>query len=279
MIGLHGRREAVRVADRVRDLPERIADGRRGGGPAIAGWIAGYSYPAVFLAAAAVQVGWALYVVRSLKETKAAPHPDDAPGSLRDVLRDRVFVVWLAVMSLANFVPHQGFVALAAWMKSQGHAASTFGTVLGLNGLLIVLVQPWIAPALTRFDPPKVMALGAGLQGLGFAVHGLPLGVPGHVLAVLIWTSGEIITNPVSSAVVSRLAPRTLRARYQGLLGMSFSFAGLVGPLVGAAVLDRWGAALWAGCLVVGVGAGVAMLAIGPALRDRLHRADLENAR
>lgn len=241
--------------------------------PALAGWIAGYSYPAVFLAAAAVQVAWALFVVRGLTETQAAPHPDAPPSRLRDALNDRVFVMWLAAVALASLVPHQGFVALAAWMKHQGHAASTFGAVLGLNGLLIVLIQPWVSPILTSLDPPRVMAVGCALQGLGFALHGLQFGVPGHVFAVVVWTSGEIIASPLYSAVVASLAPAALRARYQGLLGMAFSFAGVVGPLVGAAVLDQWGAALWAGCLVVGVAAGGAMLRLGPALRGRLDGA------
>jgi MFS family permease len=74
----------------------------------------------------------------------------------------------------------------------------------------------------------------------------------------------------MTSALVARLAPPLLRGRYQGQTATAFAASGVLGPLLGAAVLDRWGALLWAGCLGVGAASAATMLALGPALRRRL---------
>lgn len=240
--------------------------------PALAGWLATYSYTWVFLAAAAVQVLWAVFVTLRIVESKPAPVAGEAPGSLLDVLRDRVYMLFLGAMALAALIPHQGFVALSAWMKHEGYAASTFGTVIGLNGLLIVLVQPFVAEAVGRRDPVRMFTLATILQGIGFAMHGLGIGLVGHVAAVCVWTTGEIIFAPVASAVVAKLAPAQLRGRYQGMLGMSFSSASMLGPVLGAAALDAWGRTMWLGCFGVGLVSAAAMVALGPALRGRLAR-------
>ncbi len=239
--------------------------------PALAGAIAEESYRWVFLTAAAVQLLWAAFVYAWLPETKPELRAGQVPGSLRDVLKDRVYVTWLAALSFAWLLPHQGYVALSAWMKSEGHSPGTFGAVLALNGVLIVLIQPWIAPAVGRRDPTSVFVVACLLQGVGFAMHGLGLGVPGHLAAVTVWTFGEILSAPVTSALVATLAPTHLRGRYQGLLGMSFSFASVFGPLLGATVLDHFGGWLWVGCLGAGVLSAAAMYAMGPALRERLR--------
>ncbi len=237
--------------------------------PALAGWLAGYSFRGVFLAAAAVQVVWALFIAFRLPESRPAAVTRASVG-FAPVLRDRVFLLWLGALVLATLVPHQGFVALSAWMTWEGFTPATFGSVIALNGVLIVLVQPWVSEVVARHSVVRMFMLGAVLQGVGFAMHGLGRGIPGHVAAVVVWTLGEIVTAPVTSAVVANLAPPDLRGRYQGLVAMAFAIASMLGPLLGAAVLDAWGRVLWAACLGVGLVAAGAMAALGPALRRRL---------
>lgn len=238
--------------------------------PALAGWLAGYSFGLVFLAAAAVQLAWAGFVFHRLPETRPAPDPGRTEHGFGPVLKDRVFVLWLGALALSALVPHQGFVALAAWMKLQGHSAATFGSVIALNGVLIVLIQPWAAELIGRRDPVHMFVIAALLQGIGFGMHGLAVGVAGHAVAVTVWTLGEIASAPVVSAVAARLAPPDLRGRYQGMVAGAFAVASMVAPVLGGAVLDRWGAAVWVGCVLVGVVSAAAMFALGPSLRRRM---------
>jgi hypothetical protein len=179
-----------------------------------------------------------------------------------------VFVAWVAAIGFAALIPHQVFVGLAGQMRAEGFPAAVFGQVVGLNGLLIVLIQPWLVRRLARIDPLHLFAASALLQGIGFSMHGLGIGLAGHVAAVTVWTFGEILGAPVFSSVAAALAPPHLRARYQGLTGMAFSFAGVVGPGVGAVVLER--GLLWPGCLVLGMLAASVSIPLGPRLRARL---------
>lgn len=243
--------------------------------PALAGALSESDVSAPFVAAAGIQALWALFVWRRLPETRPARVAGDPPaGGLREVLADRVYLRWLAAIGLSSLLPFQAFVVLAAWMKQEGLQPSTFGAILGVNGVLIVLIQPWVAPWVGRRDPVRVQSFAFALQGVGFALHGLGLGVPGHVVAVVVWTAGEILAAPVTSAVVARLAPVRLRGRYQGLLGTTFGLAGMLGPAGGAAILDHFGGWIWPVCLALGLGSGLVMISLGPRLRARFAEID-----
>jgi MFS family permease len=237
--------------------------------PALAGWLAGYSYDLVFGGAAIVQLLWGAFVAVRVPETRPTAPPGRTEHGFGPVLRDRVFVLWLGALALAAMVPHQGFVALSAWMKHEGYAPSTYGSVVAVNGLLIVLIQPWVAERISRRDPIRVFIASALLQGIGFSMHGLGLGVPGHVAAVAVWTAGEIVAAPVTSAVVADLAPPELRGRYQGLVAMAFAAASTIAPMLGAAAIDAWGRVFWVACMVVGALAACCMALLGPSLRAR----------
>jgi len=80
----------------------------------------------------------------------------------------------------------------------------------------------------------------------------------------VVWTVGEICMLPTANALVADIALPHMRGRYQGAYGLSFGLAGFAAPLIGTTVLQRFGgAALWLGCLAVGllVAAGHAALA------------------
>lgn len=240
--------------------------------PALAGWLAGQSYPVLFGAAAAVQVAWALFVLAALPETRPeVPAAARTGAGLGTALRDGVYLRFLVLCVLLTLMPHQGMVALSAWMAGQGHSAATFGSTIALNGLLVVLVQPWVVEAVGRRDVPRVFAVASVLYGVGFALHGVHPAVAMHALAVGTWTLGEILVAPVQASVAATLAPPDARGRYQGLMGTSFSVAGMLAPLLGAGVMERWGGqALWFGCLGLGAVCVAGIVRLGPDLRGRL---------
>jgi MFS family permease len=162
--------------------------------PALAGWLAGFGYPLLFRAAAGVQLIWAFFVMVALPETRPHAIPTgDRPAGLLTALQDSAYVRFLFLGMLLALLPFQGFVALAAWMGSQGHSEATFGTTIALNGVLIVLVQPWIGSWVGKQDVPKIFMASSLLYGIGFALHGVSPLILVHALAVLIWTSGEIL--------------------------------------------------------------------------------------
>ncbi len=100
--------------------------------------------------------------------------------------------------------------------------------------------------------------LGAFLYAVGFGSYALvgiaPFGkTAGVFAAVVIWTFGEMILMPGSSAYAAEIAPPERRGEYMGLYTMSFNVAFAVGPWLGASILGKWGATtVWGAAFVSG---------------------------
>ncbi len=243
--------------------------------PVVGGQLARIGYDVLIHVSAGILVAYTLFVAVALRETKPEARDDDAPSAgFRTALADGVYVRFLGLVTVSALLAFQGMVPLAAWMKSQGHDAAAYGQVLALNGVLIVLIQPWIADRVGRLDPARAYATAILLQGVGFAMHGLGSTLAWHATALCVWTAGEILATPINSAVVAELAPAHARGRYQGMMVMSWALAGGTAPIVGALVMSNLrGEVLWAGCLAVGLLGAGGMLALGPSLRTRIREA------
>ena len=81
-------------------------------------------------------------------------------------------------------------------------------TMLFLELALIALTQ--------RFRPRPTIAVGTLLIGMGFALTGFAHSIPLLALTVLVWSLGEMVAVPMSSAFVANLAPVHMRGRYSG---------------------------------------------------------------
>jgi MFS family permease len=101
-----------------------------------------------------------------------------------------------------------------------------------------------------------VLVGAAGLFAVGFALHAPAHTLAGHMVAIAVWTLGEIALVTVAPALVAKLSPDALRGAYQGVYGAAWGLAFLVAPLAGGAVFESHGApVLWSGCV------GAALLA------------------
>ncbi|MFN2275446.1 MAG: MFS transporter, partial [Anaerolineales bacterium] len=86
--------------------------------------------------------------------------------------------------------------------------------------------------------PMLMMAAGAALYAIGFAMYGLVSLYVLFLLAMVIITIGEMLVAPVSKAVVASFAPEHMRGRYMAISGFSFGIPFAVGPLLAGIVLD-----------------------------------------
>jgi MFS family permease len=163
----------------------------------------------------------------------------------------------------------QHLSTLPVQMDDDGLSPAQYGTIIALNGAMIVLVTVPLTHWLQRYSRAKVLAISGVFMGLGFGAT-MWASTPGeYAITVVIWTVGEVIGASVGAAVVADLSPTALRGRYQGVFGFAFAAASLVAPLVGGAVYEHFGSdVLWTGCAVVSFITAAGHLAIGPA-RDR----------
>src|SRR5262249_29397705 len=108
------------------------------------------------------------------------------------------------------------------------------------------------------------LALATVLIAVGFgalAIAHTPLAI---ALTVAIWTFGEMIFFPTATAYVAELAPEGRTGEYMGGFAATFSLGLIVGPWLGAALLDRAGGpATWLTVLGIGLSAA-ALMAFAP---------------
>src|SRR6185436_9139603 len=94
-------------------------------------------------------------------------------GSLGAVLRDRVFVVFVLLALACSIIFYQSTITLSTYFEGQGHSAATYGKVIAVNGIFIIVAQPAIVAAIAGRDGSRVLAAAATFAGLGFGLHGL----------------------------------------------------------------------------------------------------------
>jgi MFS family permease len=234
-----------------------------------AGLIAQYSYHALFLGEATMLLACAVVVFAKLPESRPGPGRaggaahDGGPGAARvsvgTVLRDGRFMAVVGLNLLIALAFLQSFTALPISMGEAGFSSADFGTVIALNGLLIVVLQIPLTRLIEHRSPARLLVLSSLLVGWGLGVQafaGSTLAV--YVVALCVWTLGEMINSPTQMGLVVRLSPLHGRGRYQGMFNLSWGVASLIGPLIGGVVIDRYGSpALWGGTAVVGTLAAV----------------------
>lgn len=193
--------------------------------------------------------------------------------------KDKTFLAFWVPNFLVALIFFQGHTALALDLIARGLRTTEYGTIMAVNGVLIVLLQPFMARLVTRWRRSTVLAAGAVFTGLGFGLHALSATVPLAMLAVAVWTVGEILGATVSSSVVADLASPQLRGSYQGVFSMSWGVASCLAPALGGTVLGRFGSTtLWGGCLLTGLLAGAWNLAAADARRRHLEQLRLQHA-
>lgn len=230
-------------------------------GPATAGFLATHSFFYVFAVDALTSFVYGVVALAALPHGIRSHSSSERTGEgLRIALRDRAFVYFLAATFCLTWIEFQLHSTFPLHLGNLGYSPATYGTLISLNGVLIVLFELAITAWTQRMAPQPLIAIGYALTGIGFALTGLAAGVPMLAVTVVIWTIGEMIYAPVAGAYVSGLAPERYRGRYMGIWHSMFSLGMVLGPAMGTWIYGRNPAALWWTSLGVGLAAGALAL-------------------
>jgi MFS family permease len=241
-------------------------------GPATAGFLAEHSFLYVFLGDALTSFGYGLVALIALPHGVRSSAKDEKPEEgFRAATRDRAFMFFLAATLCLTWVEFQVHSTLPLHLTAMGYSPRTYGMLLSINGVMIVLFELLLTSWTQKFPPRPMIALGYGLTGIGFALTGIAAGLPMLVVTAVIWTLGEMLYAPVTGAFVAGLAPERLRGRYMGLWHSSWSVGMLLGPMMGTWLYARSPNALWTACTVMGVAAALLAL-VKPAVRTQAVR-------
>lgn len=235
----------------------------------LGGVLAERGYWLLFVADAATSAGFAGIVLRMVPETRPDRQGTE-PGSFREVLRDRLMLALVASVVLQSIAYMQAFFTLPLAVVHDGLGTTGYGEIIALNGVLIVVLQPLLLGALGRRGRGPLLLVANLTLGLGLGLTTFASSLPMHLLAVTVWTIGEVLGAGQLGALVAAIAPVHLRGRYMGVFGMSFGISAFLAPSLGAQTLQHLGEpALWSGCLVCCVLAGLGLFLVANAAGRR----------
>ena len=230
--------------------------------PPIAGLLIARSYLTLFIVDAAISLISAAIVIFALPETKPQAHANAKPESMKQtfagygrVFRDTRFVAFIGVTVMMTLVYMNMNSTLGVFMRDQhGMPALSFGSLLSLNAVIVVLCQFWVARKLEKYKPMLMMAAGSLLYAVGFAMYGFVPTFTLFAVAMIIITIGEMIVSPFQQSMVASFAPEDMRGRYMAVSGLSWSIAFTIGPYFAGLILDSPNPnLLWIICGVIGL--------------------------
>jgi MFS family permease len=234
----------------------------------LGGYLATRGFGLLFVLDAAASAVFALLILRGVPETRTAV--PGTVGRLREVLSDRL-MLGLVACGLAVWVVYmQAYVTLPLAFAADDLGPDAYGAAIALNGMLILVLQPLALGRLSRRRRGPLLFVAMLLEGIGFGLTAFADTVSMHLVAIAVWTVGEVLQAGQLSALVAGLAPPHLRGRYLGTFGFSFGAAAFLAPLVGTQVLAHAGEpALWSGSLSLCALAGIGLLRLSAAAERR----------
>jgi MFS family permease len=221
-------------------------------GTAIGGLLADWNWRFLFLGDGLTTLAFGTLVYFVIPETRpsavvlaadaAAPRPVGPEPALArpafarepaNPIRDRVFLATTGAAFLLTLVFCSNLSVLPLTVtRSAGYPAVVFGLLAAVNGILIALFEISITVWLRRFRRLRVAALGSFLVASGFGMIGLVMHWTWFLLAVVVFTAGEILSTPQAMAFVADWAPPEARGRYLSLYQATWSVGFAVNPAI-----------------------------------------------
>ncbi|HSP15704.1 MAG TPA: MFS transporter [Thermoanaerobaculia bacterium] len=231
-------------------------------GPATAGFLATKSFFYVFAGDAATSALFGVIAFTSLPHGLRSSMKDEQTGeAFVHAIRNRRFVLFLLATLCVTWIEFQLHSTFPLYIQQLGFTTTTYGLLLSINGVMIVVFELMLTTWTQRFDPQKIIALGYALAAIGIAMTGLAHTIIELAGTVVVWTLGEMVYAPVTGAYVTSLAPERYRGRYSGMWILMWSMGMLLGPLLGTLIFQRRPAVLWMTCAIVGLaGAGLSLV-------------------
>lgn len=223
-------------------------------GPAAGGYLAHYSFPALFIANGTTNLIACLILFFTLYQTHWFQVPEKpafrAPISVKWLKNDpalRWFMIGMIPVSMVFF---QHEATLPIFLKSDLHLPLSFyGWLFTINTLLIVFIELALNILMMNWPYRANFMIGSLLVAIGFAGLFFASNAWQVILLTIIWTFGEMVIFPSASSYIAELAPPEHRGSYMSLYSTTSNIGLLFGPFAGASIMAHFGGKiLWLAC-------------------------------
>lgn len=236
-------------------------------GPVIGGFLTLIDYHYLFYANAFASIAAGVYF-NSVRWSSLSPAEADIvkekPKIKFGILNDKHFLFFLFAIIPANLVFFQHLGALPLYIVNDlNYSTAAFGLFGSINTVLIIIAEVPLNNMMSNTPYRKSLMIGASLAGLGFGGFAIAGSTLPLIIAIIIFTFGEMIFFPTTAAYTSEITPPERRGEYMGYYQMTFSFAFSAGPWLGTVVYENFGSAfLWNSALFFGMITAVLMFFI-----------------
>jgi predicted MFS family arabinose efflux permease len=193
-----------------------------------------------------------------------APESPPERGSFGVIIRDPVFLLFFisGTFSTLVYVAYETVLPISL-VDSHGVSPSTWGFVVVINPLMVVLLQLRITARLAHVPASIKLSLAILLMGLPFLALTVTSALPVVAAVIFVFVIGEMLWVPTSQAVVARIAPADIRGAYIGAFGSTFSIGFALTPFIGLQIRGAAGdAVMWIFfALLATLGAAIAFVA------------------
>jgi MFS family permease len=217
-------------------------------GPTIGGFVADYSFFALFVIDAVVSCLVALLFFLLIPETRPAELEKQSQTSLVQtfigyiqVMRDAAYMAFLVAGILMGLVYQQMYNSLSVYLRDvHGVDPQGYGFLLTTSAIVVILFQFTVTRIIKRRPPFIMMALGTVFYMVGFGMFGFVAAYALFALAIVVITIGEMIIMPTSQALAAGFAPAEMRGRYMAVYSLIWMIPSTVGPAAAGIILDNF---------------------------------------
>ncbi|MGB3127849.1 MAG: MFS transporter [Pseudomonas sp.] len=212
-------------------------------GPAFGAMVAKLDVSLPFMLSALLGAGFFLlywrWGDRALATVEATQKPVSFLAVGRVLLRDQRLVCFTMGGLLSAVVYGQFTAWLSQYLVTTTTADYTYtvvSAVLTTNAVLVIALQYLIGRRISHRHLSRWLIAGLGMFMLGLFGFALSTSVLWWVLAMAVFTVGEIIVFPAEYMFIDRIAPEPLRGMYYGAQNLS-NLGAALGPVLCGLVL------------------------------------------
>ena len=183
---------------------------------------------------------------------------------IENIFLDKRLIYFLIALLPVPLIYFQVNASMPVYLVRDLHFSETiYGIVFTINTVLIILVEVPLTNMLNSWSYRKLLSIGSLLCGIGFGAMAFIKDIYGLVITIVIWTFGEMIIFPASSAYMSEISPENRKGEYMGAYQTTFNLAFAFGPWFGTSVMSNFGSStLWIATFILGSTASIMMLKI-----------------
>ncbi|HEY9577532.1 MAG TPA: MFS transporter [Pseudobacillus sp.] len=177
----------------------------------------------------------------------------------RVIVRDKIFMLFIiaGILSSQTFmqldllipvytkevIDAQTIFSLGDWPVSI-NGEKAFGILVSENGFLVALFTVLISKWVSRFHEKNVFAVSSILYAVSMWMFGLTDWFWGFVIAMIVFTLGELLIVGLQQSFISVLAPEHMRGQYFAAASLRYTIGRMIAPA--AIPLTIWIGYFWA---------------------------------